>query len=134
MTPDLLAVLRVRPEEMSISNLNAFIQHLRENKQNSTRYEVALWNKVFQPVAVIVMMLLAIPFAIQSERAGGVGAMLVLGTMIGIGAYFLNQLIGHLTVLNDWSPALTASLPLATFFSVAVALLFLKEYPRHRFG
>jgi lipopolysaccharide export LptBFGC system permease protein LptF len=63
-----------------------------------------------------------------------VGAMLVLGTMIGIGAYFLNQLIGHLTVLNDWSPALTASLPLATFFSVAVALLFLKEYPRHRFG
>jgi lipopolysaccharide export system permease protein len=134
MTPDLLAVLRVKPEEMSISNLNAFIQHLRENKQNSTRYEVALWNKVFQPIGVIVMMLLAIPFAIQSNRAGGVGAMLVLGTMIGIGAYFFNQLIGHLTVLNDWPPALTASLPLATFFSVAVAFLFLKEYPRRRFG
>jgi lipopolysaccharide export system permease protein len=79
------------------------------------------------------MMLLAIPFAIQSNRAGGVGAMLVLGTMIGIGAYFLNQLIGHLTVLNDWLPMVSASLPLAAFFAVAMVLLFLKEYPRRRF-
>ncbi len=134
MTPDLLAVLRVKPEKMSISNLNAFIQHLKENKQNSTRYEVALWNKVFQPIGVIVMMLLAIPFAIQSNRASGVGAMLVLGTMVGIGAYFLNQLIGHLTVLNDWHPALSSSLPLAVFFAVAAALLFHKEYPRRRSG
>jgi lipopolysaccharide export system permease protein len=130
MTPDLLSVLRVKPEEMSIVNLNAFIQHLRENKQNSTRYEVALWHKVFQPIGVIVMMLLAIPFAIQSNRAGGVGAMLVLGTMIGIGAYFLNQLIGHLTVLNHWPPSLTASLPLLAFLAVAGTFLFLKEYPR----
>jgi lipopolysaccharide export system permease protein len=56
--------------------------------------------------------------------------MLVLGTMVGIGAYFLNQMIGHLTVLNDWPPSLTASLPLVTFLAVAGTLLFLKEYPR----
>jgi lipopolysaccharide export system permease protein len=130
MTPDLLSVLRVKPEEMSIANLSAFIDHLRENKQSTTRYEMALWNKIFQPVGVIVMMLLAIPFAIQSNRAGGVGAKLVLGTMIGIGAYFFNQLVGHLTVLNDWPPMLSASLPLAVFLAVALALLLLKEYPR----
>jgi lipopolysaccharide export system permease protein len=132
MTPDLLAVLRVRPEEMSIANLNAFIEHLRENKQNSTRYEVALWNKVFQPIGVIVMMLLAIPFAIQSNRAGGVGGMLVLGTLIGIAAYFLNQLVGHLTVLNNWPPVVTASLPQLVFFLAAVVFLYLKEYPLSR--
>jgi lipopolysaccharide export system permease protein len=56
--------------------------------------------------------------------------MLVLGTMIGIGAYFLNQLIGHLTVLNDWPPSLTASPPLLAFLAVAGTFLFLKEYPR----
>jgi lipopolysaccharide export system permease protein len=130
MTPDLLSVLRVKPDEMSLTNLNAFIDHLRENGQNSTRYEMAFWNKLLQPVGVIVMMLLAIPFAIQSNRAGGVGAKLVLGIMIGIGAYFLNQLIGHLTVLNDWSPALSASIPLLAFFAVAAGMLLFKEYPR----
>ncbi len=130
MTPSLLSVLRVKPEEMSIANLNAFIDHLRENKQNSTRYEVALWAKIFQPVGVIVMMLLAIPFAIQSTRAGGVGAKLVLGTMIGIGAYFLDQLAGNLTVLNEWPPLLGATLPLAGFLVIALYLLVKKEYPR----
>jgi lipopolysaccharide export system permease protein len=127
MTPDLLAVLRVKPEEMSISNLNAYIEHLRENKQNSTRYEVALWGKVFQPVTVIVMMLLAIPFAIQSNRAGGIGAKLVLGTMIGIGAYFLNRLAGNLTVLNDWPPFISAVLPIVIFLTAAVVMLAQKE-------
>lgn len=130
MTPDLLSVLRVKPEEMSLTNLNQFIEHLRENKQNSTRYEVAFWNKLLQPVGVVVMMLLAIPFAIQSNRAGGVGAKLVLGIMIGIGAYFMNQLIGHLTVLNDWSPALSAITPLLAFFLAAAGLLLAKEYPK----
>ncbi len=130
MTPELLSVLRVKPQEMSIGNLNAFIDHLRENKQNSTRYEVALWGKIFQPVAVIVMMLLAIPFAIQSSRAGGVGAKLVLGTMIGIGAYFLDQMIGHLTVLNEWPAFIGASLPLLAFLAVAILLLVKKEYPQ----
>ena len=130
MTPELLSVLRVKPQEMSIGNLHAFIDHLRENKQNSTRYEVALWGKIFQPVAVIVMMLLAIPFAIQSSRAGGVGAKLVLGTMIGIGAYFLDQMIGHLTVLNEWPAFIGASLPLLAFLAVAILLLVKKEYPQ----
>jgi lipopolysaccharide export system permease protein len=130
MTPDLLSVLRVKPEEMSIGNLSAFIDHLRDNKQNSTRYEVALWNKIFQPIGVIVMMLLAIPFAIQSNRAGGVGAMLVLGTMVGIGAYFLNQLTGHLTVMNNWPPMLSAALPLALFLLAATVFTLRKEYPR----
>ncbi len=136
MTPDLLSVLRVNPQDMSLLNLTAYIDHLRENKQNSTRYEVALWAKIFQPVSVIVMMLLAIPFAIQSNRAGGVGAKLVLGTMIGIGAYFLNRLTGHLTVLNEWPPLLSALLPILFFLGLAVTMLVQKEYAARlpRFG
>lgn len=130
ISPDLLSVLRVKPEEMSITNLSAFIDHLRDNKQNSARYEVALWSKIFQPIGVIVMMLLAIPFAIQSNRSGGVGAMLVTGTMVGIGAYFLNQLMGNLTVLNQWPPMVSAAMPLLVFFIVAVMLTLRKEYPK----
>jgi len=134
MTPDLLSVLKVKPEEMSISNLSAFIDHLRDNKQNSTRYEVALWGKIFQPISVIVMMLLAIPFAIQSQRSGGIGGMLVLGTMVGIGAYFFNQMLGYLTVLNNWSPIAVAATPLVVFFVIAILMLVHKEYPKRLLG
>ncbi len=127
MTPDLMSVLRVSPDSMSMTNLSAYIDHLRDNKQNSTRYEWAFWAKVFQPVAVIIMMLLAIPFAIQSTRAGGVGAKLLLGVMIGVGFYFLNQLTSHLTVLYSWPPLLSASAPVVVFLVVALLLIGWKE-------
>ena len=129
MTPDLLAVLRVKPDDMSLLNLNSYIEHLRDNKQNSTRYQLAFWAKVFQPLAVVIMMLAAIPFAIQSQRASGVGGKMLLGIMIGLGFYFLNQLASHLAVLNDWLPFVTVSIPLLLFFGVAVVLLAWKEYP-----
>lgn len=128
MTPDLLAVLRVKPDDMSLLNLNSYIDHLRDNKQNSTRYQLAFWAKVFQPLAVIIMMLSAIPFAIQSQRASGVGGRLLLGIMIGLGFYFLNQLASHLAVLNDWPPFLTVTIPSLIFFAIAVVLLAWKEY------
>jgi lipopolysaccharide export system permease protein len=129
MTPELLSVLRVKPDDLSIINLTAYIDHLRDNKQNSTRYQLVFWTKVFQPLAVVIMMLAAIPFAIQSQRSTGVGAKLLLGIMIGLGFYFLNQLASHLAVLNDWQPLLTVTMPLLIFLAVAVTLMALKEYP-----
>ena len=128
MTPDLLAVLRVKPDEMSLLSLSAYIDHLRDNKQNSTHYELALWGKILLPVTVIIMMLLAIPFAIQSNRAGGLGAKLLLGITLGLTFYFLNQLTSNLTVLNNWPALLSALIPLSVFFAFAVALLARKEY------
>ncbi len=129
MTPELLSVLRVKPDDMSLINLTAYIDHLKDNKQNSTRYQLVFWAKVFQPLAVVIMMLAAIPFAIQSQRSTGVGAKLLLGIMIGLGFYFLNQLASHLAVLNDWQPLLTVTMPLLLFLAVAVTLMALKEYP-----
>ncbi len=128
MTPDLLAVLRVKPDEMSLLSLSAYIDHLRDTKQNSTHYELAFWGKVLLPVTVIIMMLLAIPFAIQSNRSGGLGAKLLLGIMLGLAFYFLNQLTSNLTVLNNWPALLSAMIPLTVFFALAVALLARKEY------
>jgi len=128
MTPDLLAVLRVKPDDMSLLSLSAYIDHLRENKQNSTRYELAFWGKVFQPATVIIMMLLAIPFAIQSQRTAGLGGKLLVGIMLGLGFYFLNQLTANLTELNNWPTLLSAAMPLLVFFALAVVLLVRKEY------
>lgn len=128
MTPDLMAVLRVRPDDMSLLSLSAYVDHLRENKQNSTRYELAFWGKVFQPATVIIMMLLAIPFSIQSQRASGLGGKLLVGIMLGLGFYFLNQLASNLTELNNWPALMSAAIPLLAFFALAVALLLRKEY------
>ncbi|MFP5406686.1 MAG: LPS export ABC transporter permease LptG, partial [Gammaproteobacteria bacterium] len=73
LKPELLGVLLVQPDRMSGRSLFEYIEHLRENAQNTNRYEIALWKKVVYPFAVIVMMALALPFAYLQVRAGGIG-------------------------------------------------------------
>ncbi|HEX7560460.1 MAG TPA: LPS export ABC transporter permease LptG [Usitatibacter sp.] len=127
LTPDILSVLKIVPERMSALNLRAYIDHLRENRQKSTRYEIAFWSKIFSPAAAIVMMILAIPFALTSARAGGVGAKIVLGILIGLSFYFAGRLFAHVGLLNDWPALLSAGGPVLITALVATALLVRAE-------
>jgi len=119
LTPDILSVLKVVPERMSVLNLAAYIDHLRENRQKTIRYEIALWQKVLYPAAAIVMMVLAIPFALQTQRTGGLGAKIVLGILLGLGFHFAGRLFAHVGLLNDWPASMSAGLPTAIFLAVA---------------
>lgn len=121
LTPDILSVLKIVPERMSVLNLWAYIEHLRENRQKTTRFEIALWQKALYPVAAIVMMVLAIPFAIRSQRSGGFGARIVLGILLGLGFHFAGRLFSHVGLLNDWPAAFSAGMPTVIFLGVAAA-------------
>ena len=96
LNPDLLGVLLVEPEKMSAWTLAQYVQHLRENQQQANRYEIALWKKLVYPLAVVVMMALALPFGYLQARAGGIGYKVFAGIMLGIGFHFMNGLFSHL--------------------------------------
>ena len=123
LTPDILSVLKVVPEQMSAFNLWTYIEHLRENRQKSTRYEIALFNKVLYPVAAIMLMILAIPFALGSQRAGGVGGRIVMGIMIGLVFHFSGRLMTHIGQINDWPAIVSAGAPVVLVATVAALLL-----------
>lgn len=119
LTPDILSVLKITPERMSALNLRAYIEHLHENRQNATRYEIALWNKILYPFVAIALMVMAIPFALQSARAGGVGVRIVTGIIIGMLFHFAGRLFSHIGLLNDWPALVSAGLPLLIVVTVA---------------
>lgn len=127
LTPDILSVLKIVPERMSALNLRSYIEHLRENRQKATRYEIAFWGKIFSPAAAIVMMILGIPFALTSARAGGVGAKIVMGILIGLSFHFAGRLFSHVGLLNDWPALLSAGAPVVIAALVAAALLVRAE-------
>jgi lipopolysaccharide export system permease protein len=127
LTPDILSVLKIVPERMSALNLRAYIEHLRENRQKATRYEIAFLSKFFSPVGAVVMMILAIPFALVSARSGGVGAKLVAGIMIGLAMNFGTRLFSHAGLLNDWPPLLSAGAPVIIAAMLAAWLLLRAE-------
>ena len=123
LSPDILSVLKIVPERMSALNLRAYIEHLRDNRQKATRYEIAFYNKLLYPLAAVAMMVLAIPFALGSQRAGGVGLKIVMGILLGLAFHIAGRLFSHLGVLNDWPAAASAGLPLAIVCLVATLSL-----------
>jgi lipopolysaccharide export system permease protein len=127
LDPALLSVLQVKPEKMSAWRLHAYAQHLKENRQKALRYEIAFWAKTMYPVAVLAMMLLALPFAYFQRRQGGVGAKIFAGIMLGLGFHFLNKLFSHLGLLNDWPAVFSAVSPTLIFLCVALGMMWWQE-------
>lgn len=124
LTPQIFGVLLVRPERMGMVALAQYVRHLEENRQRSDLYEIALWNKIVYPLAILVMMALALPFAYLHVRQGGVSMKIFSGVMLGVGFYMLNKLFSHLGVLNTWPPILVAVMPSLLVLTIALAALY----------
>ena len=120
LTPDILSVLLIAPEKMSARTLWRYITHLKANKQKASRYELALWTKFISPFVIPIMMLIAMPFAIQGPRAGGTSAKIFIGILAGLGFHLLSRLFGHLGLLNDWPAVVVSILPLLIFLAIAL--------------
>ena len=127
LTPEVLSVLMVEPERMSVPTLYAYIEHLKDNQQNADRYEIALWKKLTYPLASLVMIVLALPFSLSLDRMGGVSVKVFLGVMLGVGFYMLNGLFSNLGTINAWPPALAAITPSLLFLLLAMGMLYWVE-------
>ena len=121
--PDIVRVAMLEPDRMSLLGLVQYTRHLRENRQNAERYEIALWKKIVYPLAVVVMMMLALPFGYLQVRAGSIGYKVFAGIMLGVAFHFMNGLFSHLGLLNTWPAWLAVSIPSAVALAVALGML-----------
>ena len=127
VSPDLLAMLMVKPEHMSIRALYEYIHHLHANRQQASRYELALWKKLIYPLSPTVMLLLSLPFAYYQVRSGKIAGKLMLGLGIGLSFHLIGKASGDLALLKDGAPAMAASLPILIFGLAGLIALFRVE-------
>ncbi|WP_373974359.1 LPS export ABC transporter permease LptG [Chitinibacter sp. SCUT-21] len=125
--PKMLAVLMIKPKDMSVSALAQYIQHLKDNKQSTTRYQLAFWSKIFYPLACLSMMLIALPFALGQRRSGNVGVKIFLGILLGVSFNFINQMMGYIGELYRLPPMLAAALPTLALSALAAFFLWRQE-------
>ncbi len=121
--PEVLKVFLVRPEQLSALDLDRYIKHLQENSQNTDRYELAFWQKISSPLAIVVMVLLGIPFVFRSVRSGGVGGTLFLGIMLGLIFFAMAKGFGFLVLIYGIPPLAGAFIPLLIFLVVSLVML-----------
>jgi lipopolysaccharide export system permease protein len=127
LTPALLNVLLVDPQQRSARDLYYYVEHLRENRQQTARFEIALWTKFTYPLAVIVMLVLALPFAHAQRRIGGLGSKIFAGIMLGLAFHLVNRLVGYVGSIYEWPVALSALLPSALFLVLAIGIIWTLE-------
>ena len=127
LEPQILSMLLVRPDRMSAWSLWSYSQHLRENRQRALQYEIALWSKLMYPLAVLVMMILALPFASYQKRQGGVGGRIVAGIMLGLAFYMMNRLFASLGLLYGWPAMVAAVTPTLIFLALAISMMWWQE-------
>ena len=127
LTPAIFGALLVQPERMGALNLSHYIRHLSDNHQRTDRFEIAFWNKMFYPLAILVMMALALPFAYLHVRSGTMSFKVFCGIMIGVIFYAMNKLFSNLGVLNTWPPIVVAALPGVLVLTVALSALYWVE-------
>lgn len=127
LSPNLLSILMVAPERMSLYGLVNYTRHLIENRQKTERYEIAIWKKIIYPLATLVMVALALPFGYTHSRMGGVSLKIFAGVMIGILFHMLNGLFSSLGVINFWPPFASAVAPSALFMVAAIGMLWWVE-------
>jgi lipopolysaccharide export system permease protein len=108
-------------DSMSTAELWRYSQHLSNQDQTSQRYQLLFWKRALYPLACIVMMALALPFAYLQARSGGVSLKVFGGIMLGISFVLLNNVVGHLGLLRDWTPWMAASVPSLVYLALSMA-------------
>ena len=124
---NIFGLLMIKPEDMSLQELHYYIEYLKENGQTYKRFDTAFWSKAFYPLAILVMLLLSMPFAYQNARAGGMAIKIFCGIMIGIFYYALNNLFAFMSALDSVPSIISAILPSVMMTFAAVIAMWYVE-------
>lgn len=117
LAPELLNAFVIRPENLSALELSRYADYLSENGQKSMLVEQAFWGRLVNPLATLVMLMVAVPFVLTVRREVGTGQRIVAGVVIGLGFHLFDKMFGHLGLVYEFNPLLAVSFPTALALS-----------------
>ncbi|MDV7105409.1 LPS export ABC transporter permease LptG [Vibrio sp. TH_r3] len=121
--PDKLEIVTVKPEELSLSGIYDYVNYLKASEQDASRYELAFWRKVTQPLSIAVMMLMALSFVFGPLRTVTMGARIISGIIAGFTFYISSEFFGPLSLVYQIPPVVGAVAPSLLFLVFAIMLL-----------
>lgn len=114
---------RLEPSALSLRRLLAYLKLNYSDMQHGA-HALAFWQRLLQPFAILVMMLLAIPFIFGPLRSATMGLRFLAGAAVGFGFYILNQVFGPISLVYQVPALLAAALPTVLFAIIAIFMLW----------
>jgi len=122
--PNLMNIVVIKPDSMSLRDLSRYIKFLKENNQQSKKYELAYWRRMVKPIVTFVMLLVSVPFVIGVRRGVSLGARMMVGALLGMGFNIIDKMTGNLALAYDLNPMIMAALPSSVVLMVAMIAMF----------
>ena len=120
------SVLMLPLQALAPDDLVKIIANLKRNQLDTHQHEIVLWQQVSLLPGLLAMALLSLPFLLGSVRSVSASQRVMIGGLVGIGFYLVQQLSGHLAGILGMNPALVILTPPFIILAIAIAAI------RHR--
>ncbi|MDB3993958.1 LPS export ABC transporter permease LptG [Gammaproteobacteria bacterium] len=112
LSPELLSVLLVDPDEQSISGLYQFANYFENQGLDSDPYFLAFWKKLLQPFSTAVLVILATSFVFGPLREAAMGVRVFSALGVGLIFTILQRMMEPASLLFGFSPILAVLTPI----------------------
>lgn len=123
LTPDILDMASMQPDQLSIRDLNAYSRYLGLQTRFAGTYRQAFWSKVLAPLATISLVLVGLSFVYGASRSVSIGQRIFLGVLVAVVFKLAQDILGPASSLWGFSPLVAAFTPILISMIAGIWLL-----------
>lgn len=123
LTPELLNIIVLDANDLSIRNLHYYINYLHSQNIKSDDYSLSFWQKMLAPLATASLVLIAISFIFGPLRSVTTGQRIFMGVILGVVFEIVQRLLGPSSLVFGFSPLFAVLLPIALCVCLGLYLL-----------
>ena len=120
VTPELLSVVVLKPQTMSVAAIVELVDYLEANGLDTQQYRYAFWGRLMTPLASLVMLLVSIPFVFGEMRSVSSGQRIFIGILVGFGFYVISQISTQMGQVYAMNPLLATFAPSLLFIVLGI--------------
>lgn len=120
LTPEVLGIVVLEPENMSIRDIRQFMSYLDENGLDTQQYRYALLSRFITPLSALVMLFVSVPFIFGGLRSASAGQRIFFGVLVGFSFYIMSQIAGQMGRVYNIDPLLATLTPSIIFLLIGV--------------
>jgi lipopolysaccharide export system permease protein len=112
LTPDLLTVLVLDPDKMTMTDLYRYAERFARQGQDADSYYLSFWKKLLQPFNTAVLVMVAVSFMFGPLRNSSMGARVFTAICFGLLFTILQRMLHNVSLVYQFDPFIAVLVPL----------------------